>query len=205
MGLDLGQRQDNSALCLVEETGPKVVVRLLTKFPLGTAYPKVLRMAAWLYRDASKNGEVVSFAVDATGVGTVPSQMLQELLPDARVEAFVFMPKNKRELVGKVKILHSFGRLRFATKGHDKAYIQTLGELIAEMKALQAKVLRDDPQNPEIEVFKTGKHDDLFTALALAVKDIEIRESYTDLLTIPDRSWTKTPLDEIPRGEPIWF
>lgn len=180
-------------------------MRLLIKYPLGTAYPKVLRTAAWLYGDASKNGEVVSFAVDATGVGTVPAQMLQEMIPEARVEAFVFNNQKKRQLVGMVKMLHSFGRLKFATRRGEADYNRTLTELIAEMKAIQARVINEDPRNPEIEVFKTGSHDDIFTALALAVKDIPVTESYEDFMLLPDNSFLKTPLDAPGQSEPIFF
>ncbi len=205
IGLDIGQRQDHSAICLVELVEPKAIVRLLVKYPLGTPYPLVFRTSKEVYDSAAALGEVVSFSVDATASGPSPADMIQELIPNARIEGFVFTNKSKRELVGKVKMLHAFNKLRFATRRGDVIYNRTLTELINEMRQLQAKVIRDDPQNPEIEVFKTGKHDDLFTALALAVKDIEIRESYTDLLTIADRSWLKTPLDEPSRAEPIWF
>ena len=139
-------------------------------------------------------------------MGTVPAQMLQEMLPDVRIEPFIFTNQKKRELVGKVKILHSFGKLRFATKRGDEYYNRTLTELITEMKQLQAKVIREDPSNPEIEVFKTGQHDDLFTALALAVKDIDIRETWEDtILFTKDASWVKTPLDVPSAPEPIFF
>lgn len=204
-GLDLGQRQDRSAICLVEVVEPKVIVRLLVAYPLGTPYPLVFRTAKEVYDSAAALGDVLSFAVDATGVGTSPSQMIQEIIPYARIEGFVFNNKNKRELVGKVKMLHSFNKLRFATRKGDTTYNRTLTELINEMRQLQAKVIREGPNDAEIEVFKTGQHDDLFCALALAVKDIEIRESYTDLLTLPDRSWLKTPLDTPSYGEPIFF
>mgnify|MGYP001566717651 FL=1 len=208
IGIDLGQRVDNSAVCLVEETETKTVVRLLTKYPLGTPYPSVMRtIAEYVYKPASQLGDVLSFAVDATGVGTVPAQMLQEMLPEARVEPFIFTNQKKRELVGKVKVLHSFGKLRFATKRGDEYYNRTLTELITEMKQLQAKVIREDASNPEIEVFKTGQHDDLFTALALAVKDISIKETWEDVvfLSVSDRSWVKTPLDSGVTPEPIFF
>jgi phage FluMu gp28-like protein len=205
IGVDLGQKQDNSAVCLVEHLEPKVVVRLLVKYPLGTPYPLVFRTVKEVYDSAAALGEVISFAVDATGVGTSPSQMIQEMIPDARVEGYVFNNKNKRELVGKVKMLHAFNKLRFATRRGDQTYNRTLTELINEMRQLQVRVLRDDPNNPEMEVFKTGLHDDLFCALALAVKDIEIRESYESLILHEDTTWVKNPLTEPTYGEPVFF
>lgn len=203
-GLDIGQRQDHSALCLVEERGPKLVVKLLIKYPLMTAFPIVVNTAAQAYSNVSRIGQVISFAADATGVGSAPAQMLQQIIPDARVEAFVFTNKNKREMVGKLKVLHSYGRLKFARRQGDATYNQTLLELITELRNLQAKIIREDPSNPEIEVFRTGKHDDLVAALCLAVKDVEIREEYTDaMFLVEDRTWARTPIDTQPFSEPV--
>jgi hypothetical protein len=132
--------------------------------------------------------------------------MLQNMIPDARVDPFIFTNAKKREMVGKVKILHTFNKLKFATRRGDEVYNRTLTELINELRQLQAKVLRDDPNNPEIEVFRTGQHDDLATALMLACMDIEVREQWEDkILMAADRSWVRTPLDEQPRAEPVWF
>jgi len=214
IGLDFGQRQDHSALCLVE-VGEKAVVKALVKYPLGTGYPTVVETVVGLYKsvvsthtdeDGSWNGTVTTFAADATGVGSEPAKYLQTLLPDARVEPFVFTNQRKRELVGKVKVLHAFGRLKFARRKGDEVYNRTLSELITEMKQVQAKVVREDMSNPEIEIFKTGMHDDLFTALALAVKDIHIDESWSDYqMFVPDKTWMKTPLEERTYPEPLFF
>ena len=195
IGIDVGQRVDHSAICLIEESD-KIIVRLLTKYPLGTPFPLFVKTLVETIRSVAKQGEVLGVAIDATGVGAAPSQMLQDSLPEMRVEPFVFTNKNKRELVGKVKVLHSTGRLRFATRKGDELYNRTLQELINEMKQLQARVIREDISNPEIEVFKTGTHDDLFTALALAVKDIQIMSPSATAEFIEDKSWVKTPLDE---------
>ena len=166
------------------------------KYPLGIVYPLLVNTLVDLYKSVAKQGDVYSFSVDATGVGGAPSQMLQEALPEMRVDAFTFTNKNKRELVGKVKVLHSYGKLKFATRRGDEIYNRTLTESISEMKQLQARVLRDDPSNPELEVFKTGQHDDLFTALALAVKDVTFTQSWGEVHFIEDKTWVQTPLTE---------
>jgi len=213
LGLDLGQRVDHSAFCVVEIVESKALVVLLKKYPLGTGYPLIMQTVANTYHSlvgyheaGDFEGEVQTFAVDATGVGSEPARYLQTLLPDARVEPFIFTNQKKRELVGKVKIMHSFGRLKFARRKGDEVYNRTLSELITEMKQVQAKVIREDANNPEIEIFKTGTHDDLFTALALAVKDIQFEEGWNDFAVfIPDRTWTHTPLDEAPRQPEAYF
>ena len=188
----------------MEEKGPKLIVKLLIKYPLMTPFPVVINTVMQAYSNVSRLGQVISFAADATGVGSAPSQMLQQKLPDARIEAFIFTNKNKREMVGKLKVLHSYGRLKFARRTGDATYNQTLLELVNELKNLQAKVIREDPTNPEIEVFRSGKHDDLVSALCLALKDVELRETYEDaLFLVADRTWSRTPLDEGPYSEPV--
>ncbi len=200
--MDFGQKQDHSAVALVEDRGQKLVLKLLVKYELMTPWPKITETLAMLYSSVCRVGEIVSFAADATGVGSAPSQMLQQKLPGARVEAFMFTNKNKREMVGKLKVLHSYGRLKFARRQGDAQYNQTLLELVQELRNLQAKVIREDPMNPEIEVFKTGRHDDLVSALCLAIKDVEIREDFftAPLFLVEDRTWARTPMDsgEIP-------
>ncbi len=191
---------------MVERYETKAVVKLLVKYPLGTGYPLVMKTVADMYKSVSQQGEVVSFTCDATGVGTVPASMLQEVLPDVRIEAYIFTNQRKRELVGKVKVMHSFGRLKFAVRRGEEVYNRTLHELITEMKQVQAKVIREDSNNPEIEIFKTGQHDDLFTALALAVKDIRFEEGWNELVGfIEDKTWAKSPLTSNPPPEVLFF
>src|SRR5579864_4512606 len=203
-GLDIGQKRDHSALCLVEERGPKLVVKLLVKYPLMTSFPVIFKTVQQAYSNVSQIGQIASFAVDATGTGQSPAQMLQQLIPEGRIEAFIFNNKNKREMVGKLKVLHSYGRLKFARRMGDATYNQTLLELVNELRNLQAKIIREDPSNPEIEVFRTGSHDDMVSALCLALKDVEIREEYTDaMFLVEDRTWQRTPLDQGPYSEPI--
>ena len=146
------------------------------------------------------------FNSDATGVGTEPTRMLQELIPDARIDFFIFTNKSKRELVGKVKVMHSLGRLKFAKKSGDEMYNRTLQDLITEMKQLQIRVMRGVDSNPETEVFKTGAHDDLFTALALAVKDVNISKGAdVPVGLVEDKTWVRTPLTEEPSREISFF
>lgn len=197
VGIDIGQKIDHSAVCLVERSEDKAVVRLLVKYPLGTAYTKVVETVRDMVFSVGQQGVIESFTVDATGIGAAPAAMFEEALPHLRVDSFIFTNKSKRELIGKVKVMHAFGRLKFAARKGDEQYARTLAELMAEMKQLQAKVLREGDSNPEIEIFKTGQHDDLFTALALAVKDIEFPQGqdYPPIQYVKDDTWVHTPLE----------
>ena len=205
IGVDIGQRVDHAAVCLAEILDSKAVVRALVKYPLGTPYPLLVETVVGMVNDVKRFGEISSFTVDATGVGSVPASMFQEALPDIRVDFFIFTNKSKRELIGKVKVMHAFGRLRFATRKGDEVYNRTLTELLEEMKQLQAKVLREETGHPEVEVFKTGRHDDLFTALALALKDVSFPQGGPDVGFVKDDSWVKTPLDSSANEPNIMF
>lgn len=196
IGVDIGQRVDHSAVCLVEVTENKAIVRALVKYQLGTPWKMLVDTLVELVNSVKQKGEIMSFVVDATGVGAVPSEMIQDFIPDVRIDSFIFTNKSKRELVGKVKVMHSLGKLKFAMRKGDEIYNRTIQELIREMRQIQAKVIRNEDNNPEVEVFKTGTHDDLFTALALAIKDIDINlDMATACEFVNDNTWVKTPLD----------
>ena len=203
IGVDIGQKVDHSAVCLTEEQTNRALVRLLIKYPLGTPYPLLVKTVVDLTNSVSKQGDIWHFSVDAGGSGRYPAEMFQEALPSITVEPYVFNNVNKRQLVGKVKVMHAFGKLKFAKRTGDEVYNRTLTELITEMRNLQARVVRDDGKNPEIEIFKTGAHDDLFTSLALSVKDIEFdMQSAGSALFVDDKTWLQTPLSEDTRPEP---
>ncbi len=198
IGIDVGQRVDNSAVCVVEENQAtnSAIVRFIWKYPLGTGFPMLVDTLVELYESIKKRGEVGSITIDATGIGSAPAQMLQQKIQDARVDFFIFTNKSKRQLVGQVKVAHSMGKLKFARRKGDEIYNRTLSSLITEMKSLQMKVIRESPNDPEIEAFSTGAHDDLFTALALAVKDIRFTmpSGPEGIAFIEDKSWARNPL-----------
>ena len=209
VGVDIGQKVDNSALCVVEIIENKAIVKILIKYPLGTPWDVLYDTIIDIAKDVMKQGTIESFNVDATGVGAIPADVLQQRLPEINVNAFKFTAQSKRELIGKLKMLHTLGKLKFARRGGDQIYNQVIQDLITEMRYIQAKIMRgDDNANPEIEIFKTGAHDDLFTALALAIKDIDINvnwEQAQDLVKFADdKTWLKTPLDE-PNPGVIFF
>jgi len=62
LGLDLGQRVDHSAFCLVEKEQEKAVVKLLVKYPLGTGYPLVMQTVAGTYRTLVGYHQATSWA-----------------------------------------------------------------------------------------------------------------------------------------------
>jgi phage FluMu gp28-like protein len=213
LGIDVGQKVDHSAVCVVEENtlNNSAIVRFIWKFPLGMGFRDLVENLAELYHNVRARGEVAGITIDATGIGSAPAQMLQEKIGEMRVDFFIFTNKTKRQLVGQVKVAHSMGKLRFARRGGDEIYNRMLSSLITEMKSLQMKVIRENPLDPEIEAFSTGQHDDLFTALALAIKDIRFTmpSGPEGIAFIEDKSWAKNPLTEPSHQDypeaPIYF
>src|SRR5580700_1607622 len=96
VGLDLGQKQDFSAVAVVEReehrltwmapAQPCMRVRHLERMPLGTPYVNVVRRVSEImqHRALALQGRLV---VDATGVGAPVVEMLRAVRPPCRVTA----------------------------------------------------------------------------------------------------------------------
>jgi hypothetical protein len=100
IGVDLGQRQDYSAVAVVErvrlnaplidylhwmgreEAPDEWVVRHLERMPLGTAYTAVTARVVELAKHQTLLGDC-RLVVDATGVGMPVADMLREARPAA--------------------------------------------------------------------------------------------------------------------------
>ena len=180
MGVDIGQVHDYSTLVIVKVDDSTTlgdtrlrnfVLKGLVKWPLGTPYPKIADDIARTCRKLRANGgEIESVTVDATGVGNAVVELIERTFRkhDLRVEVepFIFTSESKRDLIGNLKVLHQEDRLRFADAKPNTTYAQLLKELIDELINYEVRIEDHGPE--KYGVFKTGKHDDLVTALALA-------------------------------------
>ncbi len=189
VGLDVGQRRDPTAIAVAEVgqretartsyglTRPESVftIRSLGRLPLGTGYPMVIhRVAEVMVKikaiDPYNSPELV---VDATGVGMPVFDELRRSLSDlCRVVPATFVAGGRFSYEdGGIKLGKGFLVSRL------QALIQ--GERIRLPETEQAKALAKELTDYEIRVdesakvtagaFKTGTHDDLATALGLAV------------------------------------
>lgn len=164
-------------------------IRFIERLPLGTSYPKAADRIAEVVRNLSsaaiRNIEprlqqaygstipgksVHQVLIDATGVGTP----VVDLLEERRVE-----PLTAVYLTGGEKATREHGELRLAKS----LLVSRLQVLLQERRihlpnTQQARDLTEELLNYDIRitetanlqmgVFKTGKHDDLATALGLA-------------------------------------
>lgn len=187
IGIDIGQKHDPTAVCVVEmderpglKHGTTVnhhTVRYLERLPLGTSYPAVAsRLAAivanvqeMVYHDASLTPTIW---LDATGVG----QPVVDLLRDAGVSVTpVYFTHGDRLTEDKTSGQVSMGKALLVSK------LQVLlqSALLHLPKTSEAKTLAkelvdyeihiDDKANDTYGAFRVGAHDDLVSALGLAV------------------------------------
>lgn len=192
IGVDIGQKHDPTAIAVVEAERRKreeggsawhYLVRHLERLPLGTSYPEVgRRVAAVVTEVVAKTGSEPILYVDATGVGTPVVDALRGPGVRAKLVAVYFTHGDRR--------LEDGSQISLG-KGWLVSRLQVLlqSELVHLPRTREAEVLTSELRDYEIRVsedanerygaFKVGTHDDLVTALGLAVQTdpmvIEIR------------------------------
>ena len=181
LGVDLGQAQDFTALCILERSSthddndaPVYAARHLERLPIGTPYPVQVARVKALHDRLKAEGHEVRLVVDQTGVGRPVVDMLREaqLSPIAititggdtvtREGSAVRVPK--RDLVSTVAILLQSERLKIA-KGLPEA--QTL---VDELLAFKVSITTTghDRYGNDVGMWRENPHDDLVLAVALA-------------------------------------
>ena len=192
-GLDIGQKRDPTAIAVAElerrevnaRTEVHFTVRHLERLPLGTPYPAVAkRFAEVVYGAHDKIKDewhwlsVATLYVDATGVGQPVIDLLREHITDWRVSEVYFTYGDRRNeafegaiqrvslgkayLVSRLQALLQTGRLQIP-KNHREA-----DALVQELLDYEIRV--DENANDRYGAFRVGTHDDLVTALGLAVQ-----------------------------------
>ncbi len=183
IGVDIGQKHDPTAIAVVQaerrerEGGGSEwhhLVRHLERLPLGTSYPEVgRRVAAVVAEVVAKTGFEPALHVDATGVGTPVVDALGNAGIRAKIYPVYFTHGDKRVTEGNQISLG---------KGWLVSRLQVLlqSKLLHLPQTTEAQVLTAELHNYEIRMsedanerygaFKVGTHDDLVTALGLAVQ-----------------------------------
>jgi len=189
VGLDIGQRQNSTALAAVEHAGPlggptEYHLRHVARFELGTPYPQMTEEVASLLqsrelqdrevRPPPKDNRIIkpTLVVDATGVGRPIVEMLEQegLRPasiwitggdSVTVDGREFRVP-KRELASTVQALLQSGRLKFA---RDLPLRDVLSD---ELQKFRAKI---DVSTGEasFEHWRERDTDDIVLALACAL------------------------------------
>ena len=182
VGLDLGQRQDYSALAIVERPdrrlawmatdGDKLLVRRVERLALGTPYPGVVARVRDIACGEALAGQCC-LVVDATGVGAPVVDMLRAAGMRCEVTAVTITGGEresgsgaawsvpKRDLIAGVQLALDKGEMRIARQMKDvSALVRELVEVRITAGLGLGKV--------RIGADGSGQHDDLVVALALA-------------------------------------
>lgn len=192
IGIDIGQKRDPTAICVAESTqrtGPgqtpkHYAVRYLQRLPLGTPYPHVARRLAEICQRASCRREAPEIFVDATGVGTPIVDMLRTALPAGQHLWAVFFVHGDHRRVHAQQHKITLGKAFLAKRlqallNHRRIHLPQTPEALALARELQNYEIRvDDKGTDRYGAFRHGTHDDLATALGLAVQG-DIDRSHT--------------------------
>jgi len=182
LGVDLGQKQDPTALALVRRIeyrdpygGPRfdgLGVVGLERVPLGTPYPVVVERLRRLTHRLDLIGRV-KVVVDATGVGSPVVESMRQVGLGAEVTSVTItggasethkgldyhVPK--QDLMMGLQLLLEKGELRISRR------VQEAGALVKELVNMRQQTGVRGRIRVGAEAF--GEHDDLVMALALAV------------------------------------
>jgi phage FluMu gp28-like protein len=173
LGLDLGRKQDHSALIVLERSLKAIntryvdaytqwetllSVRYARRWKLGTAYGAVAAAVAEIYRKVEALGHCV-LVFDQTGVGDAVYEMIREQLRGANTEGVVLTHELKRDMYSALETNLEQGKLRIAESCHASR------ELKQELLTVE---IRRVGFGYKYGAFDKGAHDDLVMALAIA-------------------------------------
>ncbi len=176
IGVDIGQKRDPTAICVAQVVLRGAIwhylIHLLERLPLGTSYPEVAnRIVEIIDRSERTAGERPRVFIDATGVGLPVVDLVQERFQSA--VAVYFTSGNRRyESRGRVSLGKAWmvSRLQALIRGH-RIHLPRVAEgrvLAAELHNFEMRV--DQNAHDRYGAFRVGTHDDLVTALGLAVQ-----------------------------------
>ncbi len=185
IGVDLGQKQDYTAVAVVEKIEPSEAgdagkpllhLRHLERYPLGTPYGDQMDRVATLVGEVKRRNDLdhppqPELVVDATGVGVGVVEMLKERgLKYRSVSITGGTSENhssgayhvpKRNLVSRAVAPFEGKRLKIA-RG-----MRLVPELVRELENFKVKV-NVRTAHDSYEAWRESDHDDLVLALALA-------------------------------------
>ena len=198
IGVDVGQRVDPSAIAVVEteprdgpprlhqpawglaDAPPRVVshedhfvCRYLERVPPATSYPDVAaRVAAVARAVAVRTRQQPTLYVDATGVGTPLVDILKRADVRCPIRAVYFTHGDRRtEDGGEVRLGKAWlvSRLQALLQTQRLHLPRTPEAEILAKELLDYEIKVSEDANDRYGAFKVGTHDDLVTALGLAV------------------------------------
>lgn len=157
------------------EMAAHYVVPYLSRLPIGTSYPDVAKRLVEIVAGVQARGvDRVELRIDATGVGAPVVDIMRQALLFRSVQIVAvtfthgdrFVRDGNAATLGKAFLV---SRLQ-ALLQTDRVHLPKTDEaraLAEELKVYEIRI--DQDANDKYGAFKVGKHDDLVTALGLAV------------------------------------
>jgi len=191
IGVDIGQKRDPSTIVVVQHRYRKVkgtsgsgsrndshfTVRMIESLPIGTPYPEVANRIGevWKGLKARPSSHSARIYIDATGVGLPVVDLVRGYVSAYDTWAVLFTHGDQRTeheeekkivlgkafLVARLQVLLQAGRLHLPDSPEAHRLAQEL---------LDYEIRIDQDANDRYGAFKVGQHDDLVTALGLAVQ-----------------------------------
>lgn len=191
-GLDIGQVIDYMALVLVqvvEDRPPRYVVRFVYRWPL--ALPNAVMIGEIKRILHACLPETVYLNVDYSGKGAVFTEFLERAfqapprLTNVMTDYSVFTAPMKQNLASNTKLLLGDGRLKFArgTETHGDMLQELFDELCNYQVRIRESPIKGTP-GTELGALGYGQHDDLATALMLALEDAEYSPATSEMYWI---------------------
>ena len=187
-GLDIGQVIDHMALAIVEasEARPAVYcLRFIYRWPLGLPNSVMIRDIKTVLAGLEEN---VYLNVDYTGKGQVFAEFLERAfqekprLKNVMTDYSVFSKAMKENLASNVKLLLGEDRLRFAAgAGLHRSMVDELFDELCNYQVRIHESAKKGTPTSELGALGYGQHDDLATALSLALEDAEQAPAATQI------------------------
>ncbi len=179
VGVKIGQKRYPSAVCAAEEERREdgqchYLIRALIRLPIGTSHINIAQRVGQMVAGIRQRSRTsITTYVDATGLGqpvvdAVERHAKQATIKpvyfnhgDRRVEEGDVVTLGKAYLVSRLQVLLESGRLHLPRTPEREAWTQDLLEYELEVKP---------DANDQYGTFRVGPHDELITALGLAVQ-----------------------------------
>ena len=200
VGVDLGQSQDPTALCILEayeEVGDPAEpsrycydVRHLMRFPLGMSYPAMVNEIGLILSRPPLNGSPTELIIDETGVGRAVGDIFNQagLKPikvtitagnEEAQNGYARFTVPKQVLVSTLDAMMHTGELRIAKD------LRETPALESELKDFRRHVSEAGRYS---YAARTGAHDDLVLAVAIALwRAVKRKKNFDDDPRSPPR------------------
>jgi hypothetical protein len=174
IGVDLGQRQDHTAIAVIERAEGLMMVRHIERVALGTPYPMVVASLREMVCRKEVRGRC-ALVVDGTGVGAPVVDMLRGAGLGCEITAVTItggerehrggggqrVTVPKRDLMAGVQVALEQGDMRIARR------LKQAGSLVRELVDVRMTAGLGSGR-VRIGADGYGEHDDLVVAVALA-------------------------------------